>query len=139
VLLVYEWVEFLRSALSPVHLVRNIVERRSILSGDSYLRMIGAFWVVDYGSPGIVARDADAWPEHEMLAKKAGTWQTMKFGDKESKGDRNIRGAGGMWLVGALESELFGQKVLRQRARQLRCCQEKVRRHSGLKACSTSP
>ena len=51
-------------------------------------------------------------PEYEMLKKKVGTWDTsMKFGDKESKGTVTFKmELGGMWLVGAMESELFGQK-----------------------------
>ena len=51
-------------------------------------------------------------PEHELLKKKVGIWNTsMKFGDKETKGTVTFKmELGGMWLVGDMESELFGQK-----------------------------
>ncbi len=51
-------------------------------------------------------------PEHEWLKKKVGTWETtMKFGDKESKGIVTFKmELGDLWLVGKMESELFGQK-----------------------------
>ncbi len=51
-------------------------------------------------------------PEHEQLKKKEGTWETtMKFGDQVSKGTVTFKmELGGLWLVGSLESEMFGQK-----------------------------
>jgi uncharacterized protein DUF1579 len=51
-------------------------------------------------------------PEHEMLKKREGTWvSSMKVGDMESKGTLTSKmELGGLWLVGSLESELFGQK-----------------------------
>jgi hypothetical protein len=51
-------------------------------------------------------------PEHELLKKHEGTWDlTMKFGGMESKGTVTYKmELGGLWLVGATESELFGQK-----------------------------
>jgi hypothetical protein len=51
-------------------------------------------------------------PEHELLKKHEGTWETtMKFGGMESKGTVTYKmELGGLWLVSSLESELFGQK-----------------------------
>lgn len=51
-------------------------------------------------------------PEHEQLAKAAGTWDaTMKFGNMESKGTVVYKmELGGLWLVSNLESQVFGQK-----------------------------
>jgi hypothetical protein len=51
-------------------------------------------------------------PEHKLLARQAGTWDTtMKFGDMEVKGTATFKmDLGGLWLVGTLESKLFGQK-----------------------------
>ncbi len=51
-------------------------------------------------------------PEHEMLKKLEGSWDlTMKFGGMETKGNVVYKmELGGLWLHGALESELFGTK-----------------------------
>jgi hypothetical protein len=51
-------------------------------------------------------------PEHEKLKKLEGAWETtMKFGGMEAKGTMTYKmDLGGLWLVGTLESELFGQK-----------------------------
>ena len=51
-------------------------------------------------------------PEHEVLKKLVGNWDiTMKFGGMESKGTVVYKmELGGLWLVGDLESELFGAK-----------------------------
>jgi hypothetical protein len=51
-------------------------------------------------------------PEHEMLKKREGTWDTtMKAGGTEFKGAVTYKmELGGLWLVGSLESDLGGQK-----------------------------
>lgn len=51
-------------------------------------------------------------PELEVLKKMVGNWDlTMKFGPMESKGKVTYKmDLGGMWLVGDLESEMFGTK-----------------------------
>jgi hypothetical protein len=51
-------------------------------------------------------------PEHKVLKALEGTWDTtMKAGGKETKGKITYKmELGGMWLVGALEGELFGAK-----------------------------
>jgi hypothetical protein len=52
-------------------------------------------------------------PEHQVLAKLVGTWEsTMKMGgEKESKGTVTYKmELGGFWLAGSLKSELFGTK-----------------------------
>ena len=51
-------------------------------------------------------------PEHEVLKKMEGNWDlTMKFGGMEAKGTVTYKmELGGLWLVGNLESELFGTK-----------------------------
>jgi hypothetical protein len=51
-------------------------------------------------------------PEHDVLKKMEGTWDmTMKFGGMEAKGTVVYKmELGGLWLTGALETELFGSK-----------------------------
>ncbi len=51
-------------------------------------------------------------PEHEMLKKLTGTWDTtMKAGGMEFKGKVSYKmELGGLWLVSSLESDLGGQK-----------------------------
>ncbi len=51
-------------------------------------------------------------PEHEALKKMVGTWDTtMKAGGMEFKGTVTYKmDLGGLWLAGALESDLGGQK-----------------------------
>lgn len=51
-------------------------------------------------------------PEHAVLKKMEGNWDlVMKFGGMETKGTvRYKMELGGLWLVGSLETELFGTK-----------------------------
>lgn len=51
-------------------------------------------------------------PEHAVLKKMEGNWDlVMKFGGTETKGTVVYKmELGGLWLTGALESELFGAK-----------------------------
>src|SRR5262249_32330939 len=51
-------------------------------------------------------------PEHELLKKHVGTWDTtMKADGMEFKGVVTFKmELGGLWLVGSLESDLAGQK-----------------------------
>ena len=51
-------------------------------------------------------------PEHKLLQKKEGTWDTtMKAGGTEFKGAVTFKMVlGGLWLSGSLESDLGGQK-----------------------------
>src|SRR6516165_10690511 len=51
-------------------------------------------------------------PEHEVLKKMLGTWDvTMKGGGMESKGTATYKeDLGGLWLHGAIESEIGGMK-----------------------------
>jgi hypothetical protein len=51
-------------------------------------------------------------PEHQLLQKKEGTWETvLKSGGAEFKGTVTYKmELGGLWLVGSLESDLGGQK-----------------------------
>jgi hypothetical protein len=51
-------------------------------------------------------------PEHEVLKKLAGTWDTtLKAGGAEFKGVMKYKmDLGGLWLAGALESDLGGMK-----------------------------
>ena len=51
-------------------------------------------------------------PEHEVLKKLEGSWDTtMKAGGAEFKGTMKYKmELGGLWLAGALESDLGGQK-----------------------------
>ena len=61
----------------------------------------------------VLAQDAPKpGPEHEVLKKREGVWETtMKAGGMDSKGTVTYKmELGGLWLIGAMESELFGQK-----------------------------
>src|SRR5437868_14343918 len=51
-------------------------------------------------------------PEHEVLKHLEGTWDTtLKAGGQESKGTVTYKmELGGFWLVGAMESAMFGTK-----------------------------
>jgi hypothetical protein len=51
-------------------------------------------------------------PEHEVLKKMVGTWDTtMKAGGMEFKGTATYKlDLGGLWLAGAVESDLGGQR-----------------------------
>jgi hypothetical protein len=55
-------------------------------------------------------------PEHKLLQKKEGTWDTtMKAGGMEFKGSVTFKMVlGGLWLSGSLESDLGGQKFYGQ-------------------------
>jgi hypothetical protein len=57
----------------------------------------------DFAKPG---------PEHELLKKREGTWDTtLKAGEMEFKGTVKYKmELGGLWLAGSLESDLGGQK-----------------------------
>jgi hypothetical protein len=77
------------------------------------MRMIAAVTIVAALAVPAFAQEAPKpGPEHALLKKLEGNWDTtMKFGDKESKGTITYKmELGGLWLVGALESELLGQK-----------------------------
>jgi hypothetical protein len=51
-------------------------------------------------------------PEHELLAKRVGTWATtLKLGDMQYQGMVTYKmELGGLWLVRSVESDLGGQK-----------------------------
>ena len=51
-------------------------------------------------------------PEHAVLKKMEGDWDfVMKFGGMDTKGTVKYKmELGGLWLAGAMETELFGQK-----------------------------
>src|SRR5262245_15967286 len=51
-------------------------------------------------------------PEHELLKKWEGTWETtMKFGDMETKGSATYKmELGGLWLASNFEGEFGGTK-----------------------------
>src|SRR5437763_8089398 len=51
-------------------------------------------------------------PEHELLKKRVGTWDTtLKAGGMENKGTVTYKmELGGLWLVGSLKSDLGGEK-----------------------------
>jgi len=63
-------------------------------------------------APVVAQEGPKPGPEHEVLKKLAGDWTlVMKFGGMESKGTVAYKmDLGGLWLTGALESELFGAK-----------------------------
>jgi len=65
--------------------------------------LVAPAWCQEMPRPG---------PEHKLLKELEGTWDTtLKAGDKASKGTVTYKmDLGGMWLTGALESEMFGTK-----------------------------
>ena len=75
------------------------------------LAMVG-FVAVVMATPVVAQEPAKPGPEHEMLKKMEGTWDTtMKAGGMEFKGTQTYKmELGGLWLIGSLESDLFGQK-----------------------------
>ena len=63
-------------------------------------------------SQAVTQEPAKPGPEHQLLKKREGTWDTtMKAGGKEHKGAVTFKmELGGLWLVGSLESDLDGRK-----------------------------
>lgn len=77
------------------------------------MRMIAAITVaVVLSVPGMAQEPPKPGPEHKVLKKMEGSWDTtMKFGGMESKGSMTYKmELGGLWLIGSLESDLGGQK-----------------------------
>ena len=63
-------------------------------------------------APAFAQEPPKPGPEHEMLKKREGTWDTtMKAGGMEFKGTQTFKmELGGLWLIGTLDSDLGGQK-----------------------------
>lgn len=77
------------------------------------MRMIAAITMaVVLCVPGMAQELPKPGPEHQVLKKLEGNWDTtMKFGGMESKGTMTYKmELGGLWLVGSLSSDLGGQK-----------------------------
>jgi hypothetical protein len=77
------------------------------------MRMIAAVTMAAVlAAPTFAQEGPKPGPEHKLLKKQEGTWETtMKAGGMEYKGTVTYKmELGGMWLVGTLESDLFGQK-----------------------------
>ena len=62
--------------------------------------------------PAVAQEPPKPGPEHEVLKKLVGTWDTtMKFGGMEIKGVVTYKmDLGGLWLLSSLESEIGGMK-----------------------------
>lgn len=76
------------------------------------MRTIAAVLAAVLSVPAIAQEGAKPGPEHEVLKRLVGTWDTtMKFGGMESKGTVTYKmELGGLWLTGAQQGEMFGQK-----------------------------
>ena len=77
------------------------------------LRWFSVLSLVVLLASGVRAQEpAKPGPEHEVLKKYVGTWDTtMKFGDMSFKGTATYKmDLGGLWLHSAIESDLFGMK-----------------------------
>jgi hypothetical protein len=76
------------------------------------MRMIAAVVAVVLCVPAFAQEPPKLGPEHELLKKREGTWETtMKAGGAEFKGTVTYKmELGGLWLVGSMESDLGGQK-----------------------------
>ena len=63
-------------------------------------------------APALAQEPAKPGPEHELLKKLEGTWDTtMKAGGKEHKGTMTYKmELGGLWRVGSMDSDLGGQR-----------------------------
>jgi hypothetical protein len=63
-------------------------------------------------APALAQEMPKPGPEHARLKEQVGTWETtMKAGGTDTKGTvRFTMDLGGLWLCGAMESELFGTK-----------------------------
>jgi hypothetical protein len=68
--------------------------------------------VVAFLAPAVAAQPPKPGAEHEVLKKMEGNWDlVMKVGGAESKGSVTYKmELGGLWLVGSLDGELFGEK-----------------------------
>src|SRR6516165_3660924 len=62
--------------------------------------------------PAVAQEFPKPGPEHKLLKKREGTWDTtMKAGGMEFKGTVTYKmELGGLWLVGSMESDMGGQK-----------------------------
>jgi hypothetical protein len=76
------------------------------------MRKIAVIVAVLLAVPGQSQEAPKPGPEHQVLKKLEGTWSTtMKAGGMEFKGTTTYKmELGGLWLSGAMQSELFGQK-----------------------------
>jgi hypothetical protein len=76
------------------------------------MRTIAAVVAAVLATPAFAQEPPKPGPEHELLRKREGTWETtMKAGGMEFKGTVTFKmELGGLWLVGSLESDLGGQK-----------------------------
>jgi len=76
------------------------------------MRTIAAVVAAVLATPALAQEPPKPGPEHELLKKREGTWDTtMKAGGMEYKGTVTFKmELGGLWLVGSLESDLGGQK-----------------------------
>src|SRR2546423_12216238 len=81
--------------------------------GGQVMRTIAAVTMAALLAGSAQAQEpAKPGPEHKLLKKREGAWDTtMKAGGMEFKGAITYKmELGGLWLVGALESDLMGQK-----------------------------
>ncbi len=64
------------------------------------------------GVPALAQESPKPGPEHEVLKKMVGNWDTtMKMGGMDSKGTTTYKmDLGGLWLTSEMKSELFGEK-----------------------------
>lgn len=76
------------------------------------MRIISAMLVAFLAVPSFAQEAPKPGPEHDMLKKRVGTWDTvMSVGGSDSKGTVTYKmDLGGLWLSGAMESDLGGQK-----------------------------
>jgi hypothetical protein len=76
------------------------------------MRMITLMAVAVLAIPGWSQEPPKPGPEHKMLKQLEGNWDTtMKAGGMEFKGKITYKmELGGLWLAGAMESEMFGSK-----------------------------
>jgi hypothetical protein len=76
------------------------------------MRTIAAVLAMALGLPAFAQEPPKPGPEHELLKKREGTWDTvMKAGGAEFKGTVTYKmELGGLWLCGSMESDLGGQK-----------------------------
>jgi hypothetical protein len=76
------------------------------------MRMVAVIMAAAMAVPAWSQEMPKPGPEHELLKSLEGTWDTtLKAGGQESKGTITYKmDLGGLWLVGSMESEMFGTK-----------------------------
>jgi Protein of unknown function (DUF1579) len=95
------------------HEAAGVAVREGVFThGGQVMRLVVVVATLALAVPALSQEMPKPGPEHEVLKALEGTWDTtLKAGGQESKGTVTYKmDLGGMWLVGTMESEMFGTK-----------------------------